>query len=592
MVRRRRALMADITHLAEARPRASRPVLRDFLYRPQWMADHDEPLPPSYYEAVQQQAALMREEPAPAYDAGAAARTRARVLAQNLVDRPARSVSTQEALSPEDWGEAGSPQVRTQALMDLKAQASKVSQVLGLDAVRTLVEQVADDPRVLAPVREAVVALEPALLRMAMSDPRFFGDDHHPARRLIEGVAQRSFRYNDEYAEDFQQFMAPVRQAVRQLNAQPEAHAEDFASQLASFDGDWRRQDEQDKAEHEQGLRSMQFAQQRQALADKIAWEFSLRSDLDGVPAAVIDFLFQDWSLVISHAQLTAERSQLDPGGYLAVVTDLLWSVRRDALNAPARLFDVVPGIVMTLRRGLQMLGKEPEDTESFFDTLMRLHAPVLRLRRLRSARDAEASGFGQLEDEAEPLSMDAAGEPLERPKPRAASEPWLGRQELAAAGFDEVGRDEPSAETLQPNTGSPGSNKAGPGPRGQGPGAGSPPTPPASPVAEPAASAALQMQPEELRARNQLTSLRTGDWVDLQVRGDWRRARLHWSSDNGALFMFISHGGRPHSMTRRTCEKLLRQRHLRPVEAGAVVDKALRGLAHAALDAKRGPLG
>lgn len=68
----------------------------------------------------------------------------------------------------------------------------------------------------LAPVREAFVALEPALLRMAMADPRFFGDDHHPARRLIEGVAQRSFRYNDEYAEEFEQFMAPVRQAVRE----------------------------------------------------------------------------------------------------------------------------------------------------------------------------------------------------------------------------------------------------------------------------------------------------------------------------------------------------------------------------------------
>ena len=38
---------------------------------------------------------------------------------------------------------------------------------------------------------------------------------------------------------------------------------------------------------------------------------------------------------------------------------------------------------------------------------------------------------------------------------------------------------------------------------------------------------------------------------------------------------MFISHGGRPHSMTRRTCETLLRQRKLRPVPAGAVVEKA-----------------
>ena len=81
---------------------------------------------------------------------------------------------------------------------------------------------------------------------------------------------------------------------------------------------------------------------------------------------------------------------------------------------------------------------------------------------------------------------------------------------------------------------------------------------------------------------------LRTGDWVDLRVRGQWRRAQLSWSSENGSLFMFVSRGGRPHSMTRRTCEKLIRQRHLRPVDAAAVVDKALRRLSDAKADDQR----
>ena len=112
----------------------------------------------------------------------------------------------------------------------------------------------------------------------------------------------------------------------------------------------------------------MHFAQERQALADKVAWEFSLRSDLDRVPAVVADFLFKDWSLVIAHAQLTDTRGQLDPGGYLAVVTDLLWSVKRSAvLKEPRRLFEVVPGVLQTLRRGLEMLGKEPRETDAFF---------------------------------------------------------------------------------------------------------------------------------------------------------------------------------------------------------------------------------
>lgn len=482
--------------------------------------------------------------------------------------------------------------------------------MLGLDAVRTLVGQVAGDQRVLAPVREAFVAMEPALLRMAMHDPRFFGDDHHPARRLIEGVAQRSFKYNDEYSEDFERFMAPVREAVRGLNAMPEAKSEDFAHRLAGLETEWQALDAGDREVQQESLRSMHFAQERQALADKVAWEFSLRSDLERVPHIVADFLFNDWSLVIAHAQLTDKRGQLDPGGYLAVVSNLLWSVNREAaLKAPARVFEVIPGVVSTLRRGLQMLGKEPEETQTFFDALMRYHDPVLRLRRVRSARDAEASGFARLDSESSLVSFETGGMPieseqipLERPKPRAAEQPWFGRNELAAAGFEDIDSAPAPLETAFSDPGLPSghdedagfastepveSDAAASGVDG-GDGlaeeerSGSPKVEPAGRPAHGSAAFPESQSEEEIKAwtRATLERMRTGDWFDLRVRGQWRRAQLSWTSDNRALFMFVSRGGRPHSMTRRTCEKLILNRNLRPLDGAAVVDKALRGLA------------
>ena len=52
---------------------------------------------------------------------------------------------------------------------------------------------------------------------------------------------------------------------------------------------------------------------------------------------------------------------------------------------------------------------------------------------------------------------------------------------------------------------------------------------------------------------------------------------------------MFTSHGGRAHTMTRRSCEKLMAKRWLRPVEARPVMDRALRQLtaAEATADAQ-----
>jgi hypothetical protein len=43
---------------------------------------------------------------------------------------------------------------------------------------------------------------------------------------------------------------------------------------------------------------------------------------------------------------------------------------------------------------------------------------------------------------------------------------------------------------------------------------------------------------------------------------------------------MFVSRGGRPHSMTKRSCERLIATRLLRPIESRGVVQKALTAIA------------
>ena len=96
------------------------------------------------------------------------------------VDRPNRLVDVSSPLSPQVWGAYGRSRERAIGRTQLKKEATKVGQVLGLEVVRKLVNQVAQDPRLLVPVREAIVALEPSLLRLPMVDPRFFSNEGHP----------------------------------------------------------------------------------------------------------------------------------------------------------------------------------------------------------------------------------------------------------------------------------------------------------------------------------------------------------------------------------------------------------------------------
>ena len=72
---------------------------------------------------------------------------------------------------------------------------------------------------------------------------------------------------------------------------------------------------------------------------------------------------------------------------------------------------------------------------------------------------------------------------------------------------------------------------------------------------------------------------LREGSWVDLHSKRRWLRAQLIWASARGTLFMFVSHGGQPHSMTKRICERLITQGLMRPINTSGVVDHALDAL-------------
>jgi len=566
-------------------------VFHDFLER--GGARFDAPLAHGYYQAVDEELATIERTAASAMvDLAAQQQVHAEYRSYAAVDRPARPVGVGSQLSGEGWGSYAAPHARDRALMQLKKKARQVNQVMGLDVVRTLVNQVAHDPLLLAPVREAVVALEPALLKLSMDNPRFFAEDKHPARRLVEAVAQRSFRYNDEYSSEFAEFFEPVQKAFHALNTADSDDPQAFGSALAGLQKDWNVNDQRELESQDDSLQSIRFAEERQTIADQVAWDLSQRPDLDNVPGMILDFLYSDWALVIAHAKLADKRNEIDPGGFRTAVSGLLWSVKKDVtLRRPAKLMEIVPGIVSTLHAGLDLLGKERQETKPFFDALMRLHNPVLKLRRAHSRREAALSAAAPLQssssvlDELASMSMEideTLAPTAAQRKPRKADKPWFGRREINAAGFEEtlptdyaelmpqpakaratvpVAADVQSADYIEALA------------------SGDSVAPIELPLLDDFDEAEEALSKDALFA---LDALREGAWVDLYSKRQWLRAQLIWASTKGTLFMFVSRGGRPHSMTKRSCEKLIRDRLLRPVKTGDVVGKAMTALAQA----------
>lgn len=514
----------------------------------------DQPLGSEYRMALARERAMV-EEAAQAYRHDEAAVLAARHRHQGLaaVDRPTRKVGVDSVLSEADWGEMAYPHERARVLLELKAQASEVSQAVGLDMVRLMVGQVASDPLLLAPVREAVVALEPALLRLVLPEPRYFHQQGHAARAMVEHISARSFRYNDEFSPEFAAFFAPVRDAINALNAMRIDHPLMFAHVLADLMEAWAQEDRAEMERRQAGLQTVQRADRRQARALEIARTISQRPDIEGAPAFVLEFLYGPWALALAEAEIAnpaaaaAEAAQHDK-----TLSDLLWSIRKDdTLNDPARLFRLLPGLLQGLQRGLHRLGQSPEEGRAFFDALMHLHEPALGLLRARKRVQAKGLplGVAPVAIEPEPVNY-VEPEPAtpEERTPRAAESPWLAVAEQEAAGFEDTLPTQPQAldaSTLAPDT--------------------------LVASTEVTETQAAQGTPDEV-----LDGLSTGDWVDLYSHRDWLRAELVWVNPKRTLFMFVSQGGQTHSMTRRICLRLVQDRLLRPVGVpGAILQTA-----------------
>lgn len=548
-------------------------LLRQFFVNPSTPIAGTAPrvLPPSFYAAVDQELAQIRDE----MDTEVLPDSPENYRDIPPVERPARYVDASMALNSPMWGEFARAKERALVRTSLKKEAQYVDQVLGLEMVQQLVNQVARDARLLGAMREAIIALEPALLRLAMIDPRFFTDASHPGRRLIERVAQRSFRYNDELGEDFGKFYEPVGSAFNALNhLQDVADSKPYEAALEKLESLWSEQDQAEATARNAVLVAMRFAEERQALANQLAYEISQRTDLDLVPAVVLDFLYNRWTLVMAHARLKDTKNQMDPGGYGSLISDLLWSSKHDlTLNNPVKLIQLIPPMLRTINEGLEMLGQDASEKQQIFDTLERLHKPVLELCRTRNRKEWAKDGFQDTRP-APPEAPATAEERVAKP----AAQPWIGKKAMQEVGFeDPLATPSEMPDSMYDSSSFDSSSlpldAAAEGPEGG---------PPAV-DGEPRASAEDLAAAAQLTAAQIIKGLRLGGWVDLYSQETWLRAQLIWASTRRTLFMFESRANRPHSMTRRSCERLIRTRQLRPVDMQEVVARALQAIAREA---------
>lgn len=421
----------------------------------------------------------------------------------------------------------------------LRKSAKGLGQALSLEVVSLMVDNLAQDERLLVPVQEVIRNLEPALLRLALVDPRFFSDKAHPARCLLQEITQRSLAFGAVGSSIFIEFFQPLQSILSPLSEMPIDSAQPFELALKALTSRWDEQRQKRDVLVNVAVQALQRIEDRNLLAGDVAAEILAQPDARKTPAGVVEFLCGPWAQVIAHANLADKAGAQDPGSYRELVRALIWSAQPELTSQKiGKLTRLVPKLLSKLREGLALIDYPTLKTSVFFELLMNLHQqafrPPLEVKEVLQP-DSDVPAWPQL------------------------AEHWVAPHEAKASGFMEMPLALAQSRSLsaQPTERMP----LG-----------------AETKALPTTSAAsAQVSPDFVWP--------LGSWVEIWVNEVWMRTQLSWASPHGTLFLFTSAAGSTQSMTRRLRDQLIAAGSMRVISSQAVVDGALDAVAQTAMN-------
>lgn len=265
--------------------------------------------------------------------------------------------------------------------VSVKSGKSRVVGVADEDVINLiamLFECILDDRNLPDSLKALIGRLQIPMLKVAVLDKSFFSRSSHPARRLLNEIAAAALGWGacDDHERDslYLRIEQVVQRLLNDFVDDPAIFSELLADFLAFTHDERRRSEllEQRTRDAEEGRARTELARQsveqalNQALLGKI------------LPHSVVAFVQDAWSKVLLLTGLKHGDQSAEWHADVQTMEQLIWSVQRhDEPDANLRLLALVPGLLKSLREGLNSSAFDPFATSEFFSELEVLHVQL-----------------------------------------------------------------------------------------------------------------------------------------------------------------------------------------------------------------------
>jgi hypothetical protein len=247
---------------------------------------------------------------------------------------------------------AGALRQRTSAL---KQAAATSSEKATIEIVALMFQSILAEDRIPPAIRVWFARLQMPVLRVAISEPEFFGSLQHPARRLIDRMGSCVLGFDATVSGGALEI--EVKRVVQVIEQYPETgrrvfqlvydEFQKFLSKFLSGQGSAARV-----------VTVAQQLEQKETMA--IQYTIEMRSMLNDMPVReeIREFLFKIWAEVLAIAAMKNGPQHKDTITLKQAAADLVWAASaKPNRNDRARVIADLPKLLQLLRMGMAMLG-------------------------------------------------------------------------------------------------------------------------------------------------------------------------------------------------------------------------------------------
>jgi hypothetical protein len=253
----------------------------------------------------------------------------------------------------------------------LKRAASTPAERATIEIVALMFQSILTEDRIPAAMRVWFARLQMPVLRVAVSEPVFFGSLDHPARRLIDRMGACVMGLDNASRTIGDALEKEIKRVVQVVEAYPDTGRRVFQTVLVEFEKFLEHFFKNENEASKRGVSLAQQVEQRETLA--IQYTIELRRMLNEVPVqeGVRQFLFQVWADVLATSSVRYGGQGPETKVMKRAAADLIWSASAKVTREErAEVIRRLPPLLKRLREGMASAKMTPERQDERINAL------------------------------------------------------------------------------------------------------------------------------------------------------------------------------------------------------------------------------